>query len=119
MRSAVATVALALQVLASVPLSSCLGWETSANARMACCHRGHPKTATTQSAADDCCAKHQQTRQPASSAHPAPPPATIQTALLSAVFVHQAIVRSTLLTRESVAASLRGSPGAFAPPLRV
>ena len=122
MRSAVAAILLALQALAMVSLSGCLGWEMSAHARMACCHREHPKAATSQSAADDCCAKHEQTRQPASSTlvTAAPTPATMPTAYLNAVFAaHVALWRRTLLTRENASLPLRASPGAFTPPLRV
>src|SRR5262245_43183078 len=119
MRSSVARLVLALQVLAFVPLSTCLGWESSASARMACCNRDHPNAATTQAAADDCCAKHEQARQPASPTLSVAPLASVGPACLCAAFVELTdILPSHLLSRDGVRISVRGSPGAFSPPLR-
>jgi hypothetical protein len=38
---------------------TCPGWEGDAASRKACCQRAHHDHAQDQSAADDCCAKHQ------------------------------------------------------------
>jgi hypothetical protein len=110
----------AVLVLALIPVSTCLGWEASASARMACCHHEHPNKATTQAAADDCCAGHEQARQPASTPLLAAPPASFAPAWLIVAFVDLTdIVASSLFSRDSVRLPQRGSPGAFSPPLRV
>jgi hypothetical protein len=119
MQSAVAALLLTFQ-LASVPVTACVGWESSATARMACCHHEHPNSATTQAEADDCCAKHEQAKQPASTNMWAMPLVS-----LGPVFVGVALVeldttlRGCLIPVARIRLSPHGSPGAFAPPLRV
>src|SRR3954468_20412058 len=65
MRSVVAALILIVHTGALAVPVACFGWETSAAARMACCRDEHPRQAATQTAADDCCARRHESRQPA------------------------------------------------------
>jgi hypothetical protein len=60
-RTVAAVLILLLGGSVGAPLS-CAGWETSAADRQACCKRAHHDHCQDQSAADDCCAKHQSAR---------------------------------------------------------
>jgi hypothetical protein len=50
---------IALLIGHSLAPVTCLGWESDAAARKACCQRAHHDHEQDQSAADDCCAKHE------------------------------------------------------------
>jgi hypothetical protein len=47
-------------------LSDCAGWQSSAAARMACCEKANDNCPRSQMAADACCARSEQAKQPSS-----------------------------------------------------
>ena len=119
-RKAVAAGLLAMLVGGIVAPATCVGWESSAADRLACCKRAHHVACRDQAAADDCCSDHEQSKQPPSRiAAPASVPAP-----MLAVFSYPVEVEPSRLTPDAVfhldlTRQRHGPPSLSSPPLRI
>jgi hypothetical protein len=121
MRRALAALIVALLTGSIAAPVTCAGWEAAAADRMACCKHAQHANCHDQAAADNCCARHEQSRQPASTVITAAPvgPAPV-VALVVPVFDAATLVHTSAAVLErSAARRLHGPPGLLAPPLRI
>jgi hypothetical protein len=120
MRRRVAAIMLVLLTGGLAAPVTCTGWEASAAGRMTCCQRAQHEDCIDQSAADDCCAQAEQSRQVIATASPSLP-ATIHTSL-AALPDHFDYTTALDLASPLVShlrASLAPSPPALLLPLRI
>jgi hypothetical protein len=88
---------------------------------VACCKRARHAECVEQTAADDCCARHEQTRQPGSIvASAVPATATFSFAVLPPAMAsgHNELTIAVSF-EQHLLSRLHGPPGLFSPPLRV
>jgi hypothetical protein len=122
MRRRLAAILLVTLALGAGAPVTCTGWEPAAAARMACCKRAQHATCHDQTAADDCCARHEQSRQ-SGTAIASP----VQMVPGHAVVLPAPAFDSTTVARQitaacferTIARRLHGPPGLLAPPLRI
>jgi hypothetical protein len=100
---------------------TCAGWEPAARDRMACCKRAEHASCHDQTAADNCCAQHEQSRQPGSSLTPSRhlTPAALVTVGIPDLDTADIADSSARIVERRAARRLHGPPGFLAPPLRL
>jgi len=121
MRRLFAAILLATLALGAGAPVTCAGWEPAASDRMACCKRAQHATCHDQTAADDCCARHEQSRQSGMTID-----ATLQSASSHALAVLPFAFEAVAALQDTAspiacgaARQLHGPPGLLAPPLRI
>jgi hypothetical protein len=121
MRRLFAAILLATLALSAGAPATCAGWEAAATGRMACCKRAQHASCHDQIAADDCCARHEQSRQSGRTIDAALQAApTHVLAVLPFAFDTTAAPQITANPfARSAARHLHGPPGLLAPPLRL
>jgi len=120
MRRRIAAIVLLLLSGKIAAPATCTGWESSAAERMTCCQRAQHEDCSEQSAADDCCAQAEQSRQVIATASPSLP-ATIHTSLtaLPDHFDYTTALDLVSPLARHLRASLAPSPPALLLPLRI
>jgi hypothetical protein len=99
---------------------SCAGWETSAGDRQACCKRAHHDHCQDQSAADDCCAKHQSARLGTTAGRADVASVSIDAALIAGRVSLPLIASPDADARDgAMIARVHVPPGFLSPPLRI
>jgi hypothetical protein len=119
----VRSVALSLLVVLAGTFAApmtCVGWESGAADRQACCKRAQHEHCRDQSAADDCCAKHERGRF----GTPAPSIAASGLTVDSAVLPHGAFAPLAAIPDGAALAHasrpfVHAPPDLFSPPLRI
>lgn len=95
---------------------TCDGWEASPAGRHACCVRAHHAHSGDPSAADDCCARHEQGRR---SEHPTRIDSGTQIAVISNLWPAGAPAVSDVNSRSDISDVRPHPPDPFTPPLRI
>jgi hypothetical protein len=121
MRRWFAAILLVTLALGAGAPATCTGWEPAAADRMACCMRAQHATCHDQTAADDCCARHEQSRQSGTAIGAAvQAPSSHILALPAPAFDSTAARQITSARFErTIARRLHGPPVLLAPPLRI
>jgi hypothetical protein len=121
MRKRVAAVVLLILTGGITAPATCTGWESSASDRMACCQRAQHEDCTEQSAADDCCAQEEQSRQIGSTVSPAAQVTAIKASLSGSpayLDSFSGLQRAPRLV-SALAAAYSPPPPTLSPPLRI
>ena len=121
MRRLFAAILLATLALGAGAPATCAGWESAATDRMACCKRAQHASCHDQIAADDCCARHEQSRQSGRTIDAAVQ-ATPSHVLAVLPFAFETTAAQQITASPfafSAARDLHGPPSLLAPPLRI